>query len=130
MTRSAEERLERLLCAEHCRFFKPWHEETRRCAAHVWLLHLVRADPAAIETMEKLRGARAVEPLRSDALLLRTVCTRCEYYPYDCRYRHPARPAGAVPCGGLVVVDLLLERGAIGAEDLYDFPRIPGAQVS
>ena len=130
MTRTIEERVERLLCAEHCRFFKPWHGEDRRCAAHTWLLHLALGNPGIIEALEKLRGARAPAPLQADALLLRTTCTHCDYYPYDCRYRDPARPTGAVPCGGIVALDLMLERGTIGAEDLYALPRTREARVS
>lgn len=120
--RSAEERLERLVCGEHCRFFKPWQGESRRCGGHAWLVHRARTDTATLDALEKLRGAKASFPLRADVLLLRTACTRCDYYPYNCRYRNPTGPTNAEPCGGLVVLDLLLDRGLLTAEDLYDAP--------
>jgi len=120
--RTAEERLERLVCGEHCRFFKPWQEETRRCGGHDWLLRQVQADPATLEALEKLRGVKAPPPLRADALLLRTACTRCDYYPYNCRYRSPTGPDNAEPCGGVLVLDLLLDRDLISPEALYDAP--------
>ncbi|MBE0617530.1 MAG: hypothetical protein IH608_06350 [Proteobacteria bacterium] len=120
--RSAEERLERLVCGEHCRFFKPWHGESRRCGGHAWLQHRACTQTATLDALEKLRGAKPTLPLRTDALLLRTVCTRCDYYPYHCRYRSPTGPANADPCGGVVVLDLLLDRALVAAEDLYDPP--------
>jgi hypothetical protein len=120
--RSKQERMERLVCAEHCRFFKPWQGESRRCGGHAWLVERIRADEGMLDALEKLRGAKPVLPLRADSLLLRTICTRCEYYPYNCRYRSPVAPAQANPCGGVVVLDLLLERGLVASEDLFDPP--------
>jgi len=120
--RSREERLERLLCAEHCRFFKPWRGEERRCGAHKWLLRTVMREEQVLDDMEKLRSQNATTPLAHDALLLRTVCAKCEYYPGECGYRNPAGPGSAAPCGGMVALELLLERGTVSTEELYDQP--------
>lgn len=120
--RSREERLQRLVCAEHCRFFKPWREEERHCGGHRWLLGKAGSDEGILDAMERLRGCRPILPLRADSLLLRTVCARCEFYPDGCRFRSGGSSRQAVPCGGVVVIDLLLERGHLGAPELHDPP--------
>jgi hypothetical protein len=128
--RSKGERVERLVCAEHCRHFKPWEGEERRCGAHQWLVQRTLNVEGTLADLEKLRGAKPSMPLRFDALLLRTVCTGCEYYPNQCKYRRPTGPTDTVPCGGVVVLSLLLDRELISAEELYDPPWLRDAEGS
>ena len=120
--RSREERLQRLACAEHCRFFKPWTGEERRCRAYQWLLKRVMRQEQVLDDLEKLRGQNAMTPLAHDAILLRTICAKCEYYPGECGYRNPAGPRSSKPCGGMLALALLLERDAVSPEGLYDQP--------
>ena len=120
--RSREERIERLACAEHCQFFKPWRDEERRCAAYLWLLKRAVTAEQVLDDMEKLRGQNATPPMVHGTLLLRAVCGRCEYYPAECGYRNPAGPGSTKPCGGMVALELLLARGAVSPEELYDRP--------
>jgi hypothetical protein len=120
--RSKTEQLERLVCAEHCWYFKPWTGEERRCRAQEWLIQRAAHGAGALDELQKLRGVRPAMPLRSDSLLLRATCTRCDYYPYQCNYRKPTRSPDAIPCGAVIVLSLLLERGLLSAEELYDPP--------
>jgi hypothetical protein len=121
--RTRKERLQRLVCAEHCRFFKPWQQETARCGAYDWLLQRSLASDQILDVLEKLRGERWGTLDDHDAALLRSVCTRCAYYPSACAYRDPARAQGATPCGALDVLRALLTRHAITLEELYDSAR-------
>lgn len=120
--RSSPEMVRRFVCAEHCRFFKPWAEEETTCGAYEWLLLRASEDPRIPDILSKVLVAKSSTPLRGEALLLRTVCTRCDYFPYRCNYRNPTRPANPVPCGGLVVLDLLLQRDMVSPRELYDLP--------
>ncbi len=120
--RSNSERLKRLLCAEHCQFFKPWKDPQLPCGAHRVLRTLVEERPDLLEALEKLRGVRPTLPLPSDAFLARSVCTRCGYFPYRCDYRDPTGPEDALPCGGIVVMDILLSRNVLTHEELYAHP--------
>ncbi len=122
--RSRSEQLERLVCAEHCRFFKPW-EETHRCAAYQWLDRRVQEDGDVMEHLHRLRGRRPPPVLRHDDLLSRTQCARCGYFPDGCRYRDPSRNDGPGPCGGLVAVDMLLDRDALDEGTLSCPTRAP-----
>ena len=108
-----------MVCGEFCRYYKPWSDLTARCGADDWIMRKAAESPSFLEATEKLRGSRPLLPLQTDALLLRTICTRCEHYPYNCNYRDPQRTKAAEPCGGLVVLDLLLARDVISGRDLY-----------
>lgn len=124
---STAEKVTRLVCAEHCRFYKPWTEHRAPCGAHEWLVARATAVADALDPLERLRGVKPTIPLQSDALLERTICTRCDHYPDACHHRSPAGPTHAVPCGGLVVLDLLLDRDALSPEDLYGQARLRGS---
>ncbi len=130
MTRSRQERVERLVCAEHCRFFKPWEGEEIRCGGFRWLLSRAVAREETLESVEKLRGEVWAPSRELDPLLLRSVCTRCDYYPARCSYLRPAKPSGAVPCGAMTVLQLLLERALVVPEDFFDPTWCRGEAVS
>ena len=123
--RSRQQRVERLVCGEHCRFFKPWDQETKRCAAYRWLLHWPDASGHTLESLERLRGRRGTPAGHLDAVLVRTVCTRCGYYPNDCAFRNPEKSKSAEPCGGIAVLHELLERQELTPEELYESPWLP-----
>jgi hypothetical protein len=115
---SRKERLERLVCAEHCRFFKPW-EETHRCEAFHWLADRADSEESILDALERFRGLRRAQPLRYDGLMMRTLCTRCGYYPEECSYRDRARTRYARPCGGVVAIDVLLDHQLIDEQTLF-----------
>src|SRR5512139_1070761 len=117
--RTREQRIERLVCAEHCRFFKPWQKETSRCGAYRWLVHHSLRSERLIDAVERLRGERWNSLGEHDAPLLRSVCSRCDYFPNACAYRDPKRARGATPCGAIGVLHVLLDRGHLSLEELY-----------
>lgn len=118
--RTRKERLQRLVCAEHCRFFKPWQKEETACGAYEWLLQRSLLSDQLLEVLERLRGEQWGALDDHDAALFRTVCTRCGYYPDTCAYRDPARVPRAKACGALTVLRALLGRDALTLEELYE----------
>ncbi len=116
--RTTEERLERVVCAEHCRLFKPW-EERQKCAGFALLRDRVARGGLAVDAVERLRGARVRWSGNHDAVILRSACIRCELYPYRCPFRRPTKEAAGEPCGAALVLDALLERRVIRAQDLF-----------
>jgi hypothetical protein len=117
--RSVEQQLERLVCAAHCRYYRPWATPEPDCGSLAWVSELVGRRGEALDAIERLRESRALLPLAQDRILLQRICVRCLHYPYNCAYRRPDGSPDAVPCGGLVVLDQLLERRVITAGDLY-----------
>ncbi|NOY45491.1 MAG: hypothetical protein GXP50_08580 [Deltaproteobacteria bacterium] len=120
--RTHEEVLERAVCAEHCRLFKPW-DERQKCAAFAWLRDRVTPGSPAFRVVERLRGAPLRWRNQHDALLLRAVCIRCELYPYRCPFRRPDKSEGASPCGALLVMETLVDRRAVRGDELFAGPR-------
>jgi hypothetical protein len=116
--RSIPQRLVRLVCAEHCRYYKPWATPEPDCESMQWLLELVEDRAALLDAVERLRDRRVALPLARDRTLLRRVCAHCQHYPHNCAYRRPEHSPDAAPCGGLLVLDQLLGSGQIVAEDL------------
>ena len=117
--RSVQQRLERAVCAEHCRYYKPWATPEPDCGPMQWLLERIEDDAQLLDAVERLRGRRLTPPLAQDSTLLRRVCTPCQHYPDNCAYRRPDRSPSAEPCGALLVLDTLLEKHLFTAEDLF-----------
>ncbi len=117
--RSVPQRLERLVCAEHCRYYKPWATPEPDCNSAQWLLELVGGRAELLDAVERLRGRRLSLTLAQDRTLLRRVCTHCQHYPNNCAYRRPERSPDAVPCGGVLVLGQLLGAGLIAPKDLF-----------
>ena len=115
--RSVGERIERAVCAGRCRYFKPWREPGR-CGAFRWIRSRASAGSLDVETVERLAWGRPLSGLRHDTVLLRGVCVHCLHYRTRCPYR--SSRAGAEPCGGLAVLDLLIERGDLDAQILFE----------
>jgi len=113
-----QERLERLVCAEHCRYYKPWATPEPGCGSRAVLAAGLDVDGVRLEALERLRGDRVVLPLAQDPTLLRLVCARCEHYPENCAFRRAKRSASAEPCGGLMVLERLLNNGQLTTEEL------------
>jgi len=129
--RTRRVRLERLLCAEHCRYFKPWNKDESRCAPFLLLLESARGSDEVLDALERLRGERLPGAQRAlDAVLLRAVCSRCDYYPAGCAYRKAGHSATASPCGGLCALGALVHREDFLTEALYGPFWSPGASDS
>lgn len=117
--RSVPQRLERLVCAEHCRYYKPWATPEPDCNSTQWLLEMVGERSELLDAVERLRGRRISLTLAQDRTLLRQVCTHCQHYPTNCAYRRPDPSPGAEPCGGVLVLGQLLGNGLISSGDLF-----------
>lgn len=113
-----QESLERLVCAEHCRYYKPWATPETGCGSRTILAAILGANGGRLEAMERLRGDRVALPLSQDSTLLRLVCAHCEHYPDNCAFRRAKRSATAEPCGGLMVLERLLNNGQLTPEEL------------
>lgn len=68
--------------------------------------------------LEKIGGSTEFS-LESDAIILRRVCSPCPWREHECDYRDPSVEE-ANPCGGVVLLALLLDAGDITEEDLED----------
>lgn len=55
-----------------------------------------------------------------DGHLRRYLCTYCDFYAEDCDFQSQYPPPGSEPCGGYVLLSLLMEKGMIDIIDLKE----------
>lgn len=115
---SVLKRLQRLVCAEHCRYYRPWFTPEPDCEGLKQLISLLKRRGEILAGIERFRHSGSPLTLTHDNLLLDLICARCEHYPYKCAYRKPGRSPGASPCGGIIVYDRLLEARVVSLSDL------------
>ena len=55
---------------------------------------------------------------RFDRLLMKLICNRCKFKEKDCDYRGLVQ--NALPCGGYILLSLLLEKGILDEDKIQD----------
>lgn len=107
-----EERFERLVCLPHCRFYKGGKEDMA-CAGLVFFQSRFR-----YEDLNKL--LQTLEPLEWDAsedeILGEILCKACDFAEDGCGFREGEEDSP--PCGGYVLLELMLRRGLIDRDSL------------
>lgn len=108
-----------LVCRPFCRFFKEDKDEAMACEGFNFILKLIhriqsRLDPAGLANLRKEIPA----VFEHDALLKEALCERCEFLIDGCDFRDPACNYEAEPCGGYLLLDTLLRKGLISADEL------------
>jgi len=102
-----EERFERLVCLPYCRFYKGGKEDMA-CAGLVFFQSMFR-----YEDLNKL--LQTLEPLEWDAsedgILGEVLCKACDFAEDGCGFREGEEDSP--PCGGYVLLELMLRRGLI-----------------
>jgi hypothetical protein len=101
-----------IVCRPHCAFFREGAKEDMVCGAAPIARTLVTAKGPPRDSIAGRAGAP--DGVRDhDRLLLEIVCRCCPFFVDGCDFRAPSPPPDAVPCGGLIVLDLLLADGLI-----------------
>jgi hypothetical protein len=101
------------ICRPYCVYFKEGAKEDMACLGARIAEKLSEQsffDPRAI-SMEKNPSAWLNQS--RDAALLEIVCRRCEFMDDDCDYRSDSPPEDTQPCGGLILLSLLMSRAII-----------------
>lgn len=107
------------ICRPYCIFFREGEKEEMAClGARVaeTLAENACFDPEEAAAWDKDESAWC-DPDR-DALLFENVCRPCEFRTEDCEYRSDDPPADAEPCGGLILLSLLMARSIIDKTSL------------
>lgn len=94
------------VCRRFCRFFKPGIKEELSCAGYNFFRDRVEAERLQ-KWMAAVDPARPWKPADQAAAAL-TLCGVCGFRAADCDFQARPRPAGAVPCGGYILLCHLL----------------------
>jgi hypothetical protein len=96
--------LTELVCRRWCRFYRESAKEELTCAGYDFFRGRLKPD-----AVSGLAGAE--EPIGHDPRIERVLCARCGFRAEDCDFMAEPAPAGAVPCGGYVLLARLLAAG-------------------
>jgi len=103
------------VCRPFCMFFREDEKEEMACRGAAVAERLAGKavfDPGHAGLLPK--DADAWTDAARDALLFEHVCLACEFREEDCEWRSDDPPHDAEPCGGLILLALLMSRGVIG----------------
>lgn len=99
------------ICGPYCVFFKEGQKEDMACGAAPAAMELIRR---GLVSIEDLPNPPDDQYLRRDNQHLREIiCRTCPFVLDGCDFRLPEAPDDAVPCGGFVLLRLLLDTGVI-----------------
>jgi hypothetical protein len=110
------------ICRPFCRFFKEGEKEEMECMGARVIEDLMKRGILMPDLIPAGRKDPSLWKKR-DPLLLKNVCGRCEFRIGGCDYMSDSPPPDAEPCGGNILLSLLLLNNIIRAgdlENLYD----------
>ena len=116
-----QETLERMdlrkeICEAHCRYYKPERVQEETCRGY-----------AVLEGHPRLWEHFPLEPSgyrpsgmdsATEQVLSRLICGTCLFRRNDCDFVQHLQ--GAVPCGGFLVLGLLLESGSLTIDNIRE----------
>ena len=105
------------ICRPYCIFFREGEKEEMACFGARVVERLAdrhRIDPDRLPRFEKAKRIW----MKHKACLEKQVCARCEFKAEDCDFQSAAPPDDAEPCGGFILLCLLLENGLIDHDAL------------
>ena len=107
------------ICRPFCRFFREGRKEELACRGAVLIEQLVKKDvlqPGTIPGGGKTPRLWSVH----HPVLQAFVCNRCEFQPDGCDFQARTPPPHAEPCGGYILLSLLLQQGRLSTRDLEE----------
>ena len=105
--------LSRELCKTYCQYYKPSKEEGLACRGFVVVKRLIEmGKQISFEGPNRRSGPLTEADLRKD------LCPSCQFYKSDCDFI--LQEGAAMPCGGFILLGLLIENGMICIDDVRD----------
>jgi hypothetical protein len=101
-----------ILCLNFCAYYKPGKNEALACQGFAVVQRLIEGGR---KLSLKKRGSSATKPATAQALR-ENVCRACSFRASDCDFI--LTEGKAAPCGGFVLLSLLLAEGEITLEDI------------
>jgi hypothetical protein len=110
------------ICRPYCVFFREGQKEEMACGGAVTAARIVGARNIPTGEIASLTPEQA-DMDEKDDLLDALVCRSCPFVIDGCDFRSEEPQADAVPCGGFILLVLLLSRGLIARQDIEDLAR-------
>jgi hypothetical protein len=115
-----------LVCAPHCRFYRRGEKEELSCGGYEFFRERLRARVAAEAARTEMKAlaerGRPPERFEHDERIELRLCAACSFREEDCDFMSGEEVAGSVPCGGYVLLALLIASGCDEAEAWLNEP--------
>jgi len=108
-----------LVCAPHCRFYRPGEKEELSCEGHNFISKRL-SDERALELAKLFENTGPPPRFEHHPRLEEKLCARCEFRAEDCDFMSGEDIPDPVPCGGYVCWVRLLEQGVPEAREWLD----------
>jgi hypothetical protein len=108
--------LRKEICAAHCRYYKPGKDREETCRGFA----VLQSHPRLWKRLPLILPQYHAEGWRStmhDALA-ELICASCPFQENDCDFVQHVK--NAVPCGGFIVLGLLLESGDFTVDNIRE----------
>jgi hypothetical protein len=115
----SREEITALVCAPHCRFYRPGEKEELSCGGYDFFVERL-SEKIAAEAARTLDEAGPPERFEHHTRIEAALCTRCGFREDDCDFMSGEDVPDAAPCGGYVLLARLLAAGFGEAEDWLD----------
>ncbi len=109
------ESLVRKLCVPYCRYYKRDKNEDLLCRGAEVVERLMQSGRSILPA-SKEKDLHPLNPA-AEKLVVNHVCIDCDFRKSDCDF---ARDGTSQPCGGFVLLCVLIEQGLITIEDIQE----------
>jgi len=107
------------VCRPFCSFYREGVKEELICNGARIVEILVRRGFLSSEHLSEVEQDPSLSA-GENILMEEIVCQPCPFLVDGCDFRSPSPPADAVPCGGYILLALLVTRGAFSMEALKE----------
>ncbi len=105
------------VCEPFCVFYRAGDKEDLACGGALTVKNLVKSRSLSSAVLSGLRKEKHPGPGRNVPLDT-TVCTGCAFFAADCDFQSGNEIPDAEPCGGYILLDLLITNGLISLDEL------------
>jgi hypothetical protein len=109
------------VCRPYCMFFKQGQKEEMACQGFRVVSALVEQHQLSKESLRLGPKDRQLWTKHRKHLTAR-VCDHCSFQAGDCDFQSPLSSEGMEPCGGYIVLSLLLENNLISPPMMESLP--------
>ncbi len=107
-----------IICRPYCVFYKEGEKEELECQGALVVEDLFNTGKLQAGEIPKNKKKPMLWEDRDN--ILETVCDSCPFKKEDCDFQSENRPAGCEPCGGYILLSILISNGIIKPEDIEE----------
>ncbi len=107
------------ICRPFCKFFREGHKEEMACRGASVIEHMVQSGLLNPPAMPQTGKSSHLWDQRDPGLEV-CVCRHCEFRAEGCDFQSPNRPPDAEPCGGYILLSLLMEQGMLTLSNIEE----------